>query len=91
MHWSEVKAENKVKAKDSFYQVFPFSIGKFTTWRMGRTWREAFLFTTLLICSFGLLPAAFGGVPPLLNFQGRIVIGGVSYNGTGQFQFALVD
>jgi uncharacterized protein YwbE len=36
-------------------------------------------------------PTAFGGVPPLLNFQGRIVIGGVSFNGTGQFQFALVD
>ena len=30
-------------------------------------------------------------MPPLLNFQGRIVIGGVSYNGVGQFQFALVD
>jgi hypothetical protein len=35
--------------------------------------------------------SAFGGVPALLNFQGRIVIGGVSFNGTGQFQFALVD
>ena len=32
-----------------------------------------------------------GSVPPLLNFQGRIVIGGISYNGTGQFRFALVD
>jgi hypothetical protein len=30
-------------------------------------------------------------VPSLLNFQGRIVISGVSYNGAGQFQFALVD
>ena len=30
-------------------------------------------------------------MPPLLNFQGRIVIGGASYNGAGQFQFALVD
>ncbi|HUA38639.1 MAG TPA: hypothetical protein VMA35_09635 [Candidatus Sulfopaludibacter sp.] len=36
-------------------------------------------------------PAALGSVPPLLNFQGRIVIGGASYNGVGQFQFALVD
>ncbi len=33
----------------------------------------------------------FCGAPPLLNFQGRIVISGVSYNGAGQFQFALVD
>ena len=31
------------------------------------------------------------GVPPLLNFQGRIFIGGTSYNGAGQFKFALVD
>ncbi len=30
-------------------------------------------------------------MPPLLNFQGRIVIGGAAYNGAGQFQFALVD
>lgn len=29
--------------------------------------------------------------PALLNVQGRIVIGGLSYNGTGQFQFALVN
>lgn len=35
--------------------------------------------------------AGFSGVPPLLNFQGRIVIGGTSFNGAGQFQFALVD
>lgn len=40
---------------------------------------------------FSPLIPAFGNVPPLLNFQGRIVIGGVSYSGTGQFQFALVD
>ena len=39
-----------------------------------------------------ILPSAgFGDVPPLLNFQGRIVIGGVSFSGPGQFQFALVD
>jgi hypothetical protein len=40
---------------------------------------------------FGPLFSVFGGVPSLLNFQGRIVVGGISYNGTGQFQFALVD
>ena len=49
-----------------------------------------FVFSFFLL-NFSLLPAAFGGVPSLLNFQGRIVIGGVSYNGAGQFQFALVD
>jgi hypothetical protein len=38
-----------------------------------------------------LTPVALGGVPPLLNFQGRMVVGGKSFNGAGQFQFALVD
>ena len=45
----------------------------------------------LSVLIFSPLLPAFGDVPSLLNFQGRIVIGGVSYNGTGQFQFALVD
>ncbi len=46
-----------------------------------------------LAATFLLMLASTGfcGVPPLLNFQGRIVIGGASYNGAGQFQFALVD
>ncbi|MGH7953624.1 MAG: hypothetical protein ACREFE_17140 [Limisphaerales bacterium] len=52
--------------------------------------RQLFLFAAFL---FGLNPPsiALAGVPPLLNFQGRIVIGGTSYNGAGQFKFALVD
>ena len=53
-----------------------------------RIWYGRALFSVLIFCP---LLSAFGGVPPLLNFQGRIVISGVSYNGTGQFQFALVD
>jgi hypothetical protein len=53
-----------------------------------RNWLGRALFSFLI---FSLLLPAFGDVPPLLNFQGRIVIGGVSYNGAGQFQFALVD
>jgi hypothetical protein len=53
--------------------------------------RRAVLVFSFFLLNFSPLSAAFGGVPSLLNFQGRIVIGGVSYNGTGQFQFALVD
>ena len=56
-----------------------------------KTWLCRIFVFTFFLFNFSLLPAAFGGVPSLLNFQGRIVIGGVSYNGTGQFQFALVD
>jgi hypothetical protein len=65
-----------------------FILSNFAVSSLCRVWfgRVFFLFFTL-----GALPPAFGGVPALLNFQGRIVIGGVSYNGTGQFQFALVD
>ena len=37
-------------------------------------------------------PAAEGqNVPNLLNFQGRILVGNKSFNGTGQFKFALVN
>jgi hypothetical protein len=53
-----------------------------------RIWFRRAFFSFLI---FGPFFPAVGGVPPLLNFQGRIVIGGVSYNGTGQFHFALVD
>ncbi len=30
-------------------------------------------------------------VPPLLNYQGRVAVGAVNFNGTGQFRFALVN
>jgi hypothetical protein len=30
-------------------------------------------------------------VPQVINYQGKIVAGGVNFNGTGQFKFALVD
>ena len=30
-------------------------------------------------------------VPQLINYQGRVAAGGVNFDGTGQFKFALVD
>ena len=30
-------------------------------------------------------------VPQLINYQGRVVVGGTNFNGTGQFGFALVN
>src|SRR5688572_29672946 len=30
-------------------------------------------------------------VPSLINYQGRIAVGGTNYDGTGQFKFALVS
>ena len=79
MYRSEVKAERSVKAEGNPCRSFLFLIRKFAAWRMGSNWRGALLLVTLLICSFGLLPVAFGVTPPLLNFQGRIVVGGISY------------
>lgn len=29
-------------------------------------------------------------VPQLLNYQGRVAIGGVNYDGSGRFKFALI-
>lgn len=30
-------------------------------------------------------------VPQIINYQGRVVVGGTNFDGTGQFQFALVN
>ncbi len=38
----------------------------------------------------GFLTHAYGQVPHLLNYQGRISVGGTNYEGPGQFKFALV-
>ena len=37
------------------------------------------------------LARAEAQVPSLLNYQGRVTVGGTNFNGTGQFKFALVD
>lgn len=38
------------------------------------------------------LPAfVFAQVPQLLNYQGRVTVGGTNFSGSGQFKFALVD
>ena len=44
------------------------------------------------LCSGALLcvPAS-AQVPQLINYQGRVAVSGVNFDGTGQFKFALVD
>ncbi|MEY3480819.1 MAG: hypothetical protein RIQ71_1594, partial [Verrucomicrobiota bacterium] len=39
---------------------------------------------------FALAPA-HAQVPSILNYQGRITIGGTNFDGTGQFKFAFVN
>ncbi len=45
------------------------------------------------VCSAALLPlmALYAQVPQIINYQGRIAVGSVNFDGTGQFKFALVD
>jgi hypothetical protein len=38
-----------------------------------------------------ILTGALHAAPPLINYQGRIVVGSKNFEGTGQFKFALVD
>jgi hypothetical protein len=37
------------------------------------------------------LTPVFADVPPLINYQGKIAVGGVDFNGNGRFKFALVN
>ena len=49
----------------------------------------------LITLAFALLVAASAlhaqSVPQLVNYQGRVAVGTVNFNGTGQFKFALVN
>ena len=46
----------------------------------------------LLTTGFCLLTtSAHAQVPGILNYQGRVVVNGTNFDGTGQFQFALVN
>ncbi|HYT59199.1 MAG TPA: hypothetical protein VEL06_03455, partial [Haliangiales bacterium] len=45
----------------------------------------------LIGISFSILPALCAQVPQLINFQGRVTVDGVNFNGTGLFKFALVN
>ena len=53
---------------------------------------KAFFVVTLACLCCGLLPLPLcAQVPQLLNYQGRVVVSGTNFNGTGQFKFALVN
>src|SRR5262245_14863709 len=46
-------------------------------------------FCLLLVCAF-VCQAVSAQVPQLINYQGRISVGGASFNGTGLFKFGSV-
>lgn len=48
--------------------------------------------TKLLFGAALMLTASVGAqVPSIINYQGRVSVGGVNFNGVGQFKFALVS
>ena len=38
-----------------------------------------------------LSPALHAQVPQMINYQGRVAVGAVNFDGSGQFKFALVN
>ena len=44
----------------------------------------------LTLAATSVVPA-HAQVPQMINYQGRVVVDGTNYHGTGQFKFALVD
>ncbi len=47
--------------------------------------------TTSLALAALIFSSTLHAAPPLINYQGRIVVGTTNFEGTGQFKFALVD
>jgi len=43
------------------------------------------------LATFALTTSAFAQAPGVINYQGRVVVNGTNFTGTGQFKFALVD
>ena len=45
----------------------------------------------ILFAAISSISSSSAQVPQIINYQGRVVVGGTNFNGTGQFQFALVN
>src|SRR5271165_4206494 len=48
-------------------------------------------FIVILALGLGLTVTARAQVPGIINYQGRVSVSGTNFNGTGQFEFALMD
>src|SRR4051794_12646409 len=44
-----------------------------------------------LLILLGTCLSALAQVPTIIHYQGRVLTGGLSFDGTGQFKFALVN
>lgn len=54
-------------------------------------WFLAWPVLLVLLLSEGLLPRSGAAVPPLLHYQGRVLVDGRVFDGIGRFKFALVN
>jgi hypothetical protein len=52
--------------------------------------RQRHLISTLAVLILGILPG-WAQVPQLVNFQGRVVVNGINFDGTGSFKVAIID
>ena len=49
------------------------------------------LIARALVLLFLAVTALHAQEPRLINYQGRVAVGGVNFDGSGQFKFAIVD
>jgi hypothetical protein len=59
--------------------------------RAPRAFSLRFLLPLVAAIAIAMALEARGQVPELLNYQGRVLVGGNAFGGTGQFKFALVS
>ena len=52
---------------------------------------NTFLILRTLVLLFPAATALHAQVPQLINYQGRVAVKGVNFDGSGQFKFAIVD
>jgi hypothetical protein len=63
----------------------------FRTSTQENTMNIRFLLTPFVAAFLTLTATLHAQVPQLINYQGRVAVGTVNFNGTGAFRFALVD
>src|ERR1041384_7940914 len=52
---------------------------------------RSMLLGLLLVDLIGLVPSVRAQVPGIINYQGRVTVGGTNFTGIGLFKFALVN
>jgi hypothetical protein len=83
-----------VSGKNTFFTggLFQASGSKHTSFhRVEKIRLVKLVFSLVVAAAAAMLPEARGQAPNLLSYQGRILVSGSAFSGTGQFKFALVS